>query len=86
MSMLKLVVLGGIGYLAYKMLQDLPATAGRGNAGAGGGRSSRHLSRALDENAGRMNVTGPGRGTTVSVEEPTGAMHRQTVGRGVVTP
>lgn len=42
------------------------------------------LRRALNEDPGRMNVTGKGRGTLVEAEDPDGARSRHIVGRGVI--
>jgi hypothetical protein len=52
-----------------------------GSAGSAG--SAADLRRALNEDAGRMNVTGSGRGTTVSVEDAQGGRSNRLVGRGV---
>jgi len=50
----------------------------------GGGGGSGDLNRALNEDTGRMmNMTGAGRGTTVSTEDNSGASVPHVVGRGV---
>lgn len=68
-------------YLAYQLFELLAEES----AGRVGGARRRALKRALNEDEGRMNFTGPGRGTTVEAEDPDGARAIHAVGRGVVS-
>lgn len=76
MRLLKLFFYAAIGYFLYEYLlsgsRHRPATR------------SRNLQRALNEDPGRMNVTGPARGTDVETEDTDGARSHYVVGRGVV--
>lgn len=84
MRLLKLMAYSALGYLAYEFCQGLlhgPASERSWNSRQTG---SRDLRRALNENAGRMNVSGPGRGTTVEVDDSDGGHSNRIVGRGVV--
>ena len=86
MRLIKLLAYALIGYVFYEMYQGMKMAGGRGAHTSGGeGRiGSRDLRRALNEDTGRMNVTGPARGTTVATEEASGASMPHVVGRGVV--
>jgi hypothetical protein len=88
MRLIKLFFYATMGYFIYQLFQGMrqPAAAGAGMSAGGRERiGSRDLRRALNEDEGRMNVTGPARGTTISTEEPGGAQMRHVVGRGVVS-
>jgi hypothetical protein len=85
MRLIKLLAFFSLGYLIYEFylgLSNMP------ESGGGGGRrraGSRDLRRAMNQNTGRMqNLTGGGRGETVSVENSQGGRSKQRVGRGVV--
>jgi hypothetical protein len=94
--LLKLVAYGVLGYAVYELWQGMReggqrTAAGRSRFGAGartGAPGGRDLRRALNEDPGRMmNMTGTGRGTTVSTEESgSGQSVPHLVGRGVVQP
>jgi len=100
MRLLKLLAYCLLGYLFYQMYQGMKEGAegggqgGQGGMGRGGqrqqgmrSRSSGDLNRALNEDTGRsMNMTGTGRGTTVSTEDNTGMSASHLVGRGVTQP
>jgi hypothetical protein len=74
-----------LGYLAYEFYQGM-AHGGGGAVRRAGRRFGSDLEQALNEDQGRMaTLAGPGRGTTVSVEDSDGASHRQKVGRGVIS-
>jgi hypothetical protein len=86
--LLKLLAWIALGYVAYQLYQGM--SGGGGGDGGGerrrGGRRSR-LERALNEDQGRMNMTGPGRGrgTRVATEDSQGGRSNRLVGRGVVS-
>jgi hypothetical protein len=86
MRLIKLLAYMLIGYVFYEMYQGMKTAGNRGGASMGGGGriGSRALRRALNEDSGRMNVTGPGRGTSVATEDTSGASMPHIVGRGVV--
>jgi hypothetical protein len=89
--LLKLVFWGGVIYLFYQFFtrtaefaRQRRAEAGEPEAveqGSEGG--SRQLRRALNEDAGRAPLTGPGRGETVTTEDASGESVPHIVGRGV---
>jgi hypothetical protein len=85
MRLIKLLFYATMGYVIYQLFQGMrqPASAGAGMRG-GERIGSRDLRRALNEDAGRTNVTGPARGTMIATEEDSGAQMRHVVGRGVV--
>jgi len=95
MRLIKLLAWMLLGYVVYEMWQGLregspTAMAGGGRSGArssgrgGSGRDESDLERALNEDTGRMmNMTGPGRGTTVTTEDASGTSVPHLVGRGV---
>ena len=81
MRLLKLILLGGIGYLVYQWLSNLSQRRLTGEeqpAGTG------DLGEALNRDPGRMRITGLGQGMSVAVEDPDGAAATEIVGRGVV--
>lgn len=86
MRLFKLLAYMLIGYALYELWQGMkespqPQMAGRARQG----RQS-DLGRALNEDTGRrMNMTGPGRGTTVTTEDGSGTSIQHTVGRGVTS-
>jgi hypothetical protein len=90
MRLIKLLAFFSLGYLIYEFylgLSNMPES--RGSGGGGGGRrqraGARDLHRAMNRESGRMqNLTGGGRGETVSVEDSQGGRSKQRVGRGVV--
>ena len=87
MRLIRLMAYVALGYFIYEIYQGLAHGAGGGGRGEVGGAPqrarSRPLARALDEDTGRMNITGTGRGQTISVEGGGGAVSHHTVGRGV---
>jgi hypothetical protein len=84
-KLLKLILVGLISYAAYEFIRGL-MEGGDGGSGRdqAGPSSSPQLGRALDTDAGRMNMTGPARGERVMTEGSTGESIPHVVGRGVV--
>ena len=92
--LIKLAIYGLLGYAIYEFIRGLTSAEGGAQAAGagqgqqpqrqGGGGGSRELNRALDENAGRTNMTGPGIGEAVTTAEPSGESVTHRVGRGVV--
>ena len=82
--LIKLSLYALIGYVIYELYRGVMEGV---TDNGGGGRRSRDLQRALNEDdQGRMgNLTGPGRGTTVTTEDFQGARNAHLVGRGVVS-
>jgi hypothetical protein len=74
MRLLKWIAFAGLGFLLYEMFEDLVLSDARPD----------DLHRALNQDQGRMNVTGPGRGRLEQTEDFTGASSPHRVGRGVV--
>jgi len=86
--LLKLLAWIALGYVAYELYQGMNEGSGGGGVGGerrGGGRRSRDLERALNEDPGRSNMTGTGRGTRVATEDFQGGRSNRLVGRGVVS-
>ena len=84
MRLLKLLAYFTIGYAIYQFFQGMSDMESSGGSGGYGGYG-RDLDRALNEDTGRaMNMTGPGRGTTVSTQDASGTSVSHLVGRGVV--
>lgn len=82
--LIKLAFYGLVGYALYQLFLGIRDQA-MSQQQAGSSRSD--LQEALDKDQGRMmNVTGPGRGTTVSTEESSGTSTPHIVGRGVTQP
>jgi hypothetical protein len=79
MKLMKLLVYFGFGYLAYEFIKGL-LHGSHMRAAAG----SRNLHRALNEDPGRMNMSGPGQGMAVDIEDALGGHSKRRVGRGVV--
>jgi hypothetical protein len=74
-----------LGYVAYEFYQGM-TQGGRGAIRRAGREFGSDLEQALNEDQGRMaTLSGPGRGTSVSVEDSDGGSHRQKVGRGVIS-
>ncbi|HEY7087204.1 MAG TPA: hypothetical protein VH518_03885 [Tepidisphaeraceae bacterium] len=90
MRIIRLLAYFTLGYAVYQIYLGVMRESAAANArmAGGGGPRSRNLSRALNEDRGRMNVTGPNsgarRGTTVEVDDAGGGHSKRTVGRGVV--
>lgn len=89
LRLIKLAIYGLLGYAVYEFVRgimqgpgDAQAAGAGGQQGQGGG--SRDLNRALDQDAGRSNMTGPARGERVMSQEPSGESVPHFVGRGVV--
>ena len=86
MRLLKLLAYALLGYALYEFFRGMVQGEAGGTAGGGQrGGGSRELNRAMETNPGRMNMTGPGRGTDVQTQEASGASVPHTVGRGVVS-
>jgi hypothetical protein len=83
MKLIKLLAVAALGYLIYEFFQGLMADPSEASWQRNEA-SSRDLHRALNEDPGRMNITGEGRGTTVSTQDFAGGSTRHVVGRGVV--
>ena len=81
--LLKLVFVGLIGYAVYEFIRGLTEGGdGGSDRESGGPSSSPALSKALDTDAGRMNMTA--RGERVKTSDTTGESVTHVVGRGVV--
>ena len=93
MRLLKLIAWGVLGYVIYELYRGMTEAGGAGTGTPSGGRASHRrrrrrsdtLERALNEDPGRMNLTGGGRGTTVSTEDTQGGRSNRVVGRGVIS-
>ena len=100
MRLIKLAAYALLGYILYELYrgmteerEQMQGQAAGGGGGAGGrsrsGRRRRRgrgdLERAMNQDIGRMSVTGTGRGTTVSTEDSQGARSSHVVGRGVIS-
>lgn len=70
------------GWMLYELYQGMSQGVSQGS---GGGGPSRELNRALNRGSGRMNMTGGGRGESLSSHESDGTSVPHTVGRGVVS-
>jgi hypothetical protein len=81
MRLLKLLSFFAAGYLIYEFAQGF-LHGGQGMRSQRAG--SEDLHRALNRDPGRMNVSGPGRGTSVEVADAGGGRSNRIVGRGVV--
>jgi hypothetical protein len=80
MRLMKLFAIVLLSYLGYRLYREMEE-GGISN----GGQSSRRLRQAMDEESGRMQtLSGPGRGTTVNVQDASGAQGSRVVGRGVI--
>jgi hypothetical protein len=89
LRLIKLAIYGLLGYAIYEFVRGMSQRQGiAGAAGMGRGQSrdarSRDLDRALSEDPGRANMTGPARGERVVSQEPCGESVPHMVGRGVV--
>jgi hypothetical protein len=83
MRLLKLLAYCVLGFVIYEFYKGMTESAEGGQSG-GGWSGGEELSRALNEDTGRMqNMTGTGRGTTVSTEDNAGMSVPHVVGRGV---
>lgn len=83
--LLKLLAWVALGYVAYELYQGMSEGGGGGGGERRGRGRSRDLERALNEDPGRSNMTGPGRGTSVATEDFQGGRSNRLVGRGVVS-
>jgi len=85
MRLLKMTMYAAVGYALYQFIKGMSDQGGGARADWGNVGYERDLDRALNEDPGRaMNMTGPGRGTTVSTEDSSGTSISHLVGRGVV--
>lgn len=89
LRLIKLAIYGLLGYAIYEFVRGVSqskvatqaaSTAGKRRQSSG----SRDLNRALNEDPGRANMTGPARGERVMSQEPSGESAPHMVGRGVV--
>jgi hypothetical protein len=85
--LLKLAFYFAIGYCIYELYQGFTQGTGGGQRAFGGQGSSRSdLNRALNSDEGRpYNLSGPGVGQQVDVEDASGGRSNRVVGRGVTT-
>lgn len=83
MRLLKLMAYALLGYVIYELYRGMTEEPVTRASRRGERVGSKDLRRALNEDPGRMNITGPGRGTTVSTEDAVGASSPHVVGRGV---
>ena len=88
--LIKLAIYGILGYALYEFIRGLTSDGGGGSqpeesGRQGGGGGARELNRALDKDAGRTNMTGPGVGQPVTTAEPSGESVTHRVGRGVIS-
>jgi hypothetical protein len=88
MSLIKLAIYGGIGYLVYQTFFSDNPIAGRGSSQRGGsqergGRQSFGQSRQGSGSAGGQFTGGP-TGAVERTEEPSGMSSTHHVGRGVI--
>jgi hypothetical protein len=79
MKLMKLLIYLGFGYLAYEFVGGLMYGSHMRAAA-----QSRDLHRALNRDPGRMNMTGPGQGMDMDIQDATGGQSKRRVGRGVV--
>lgn len=87
--LVKLAIYGLLGYAIYEFVRGMTQGQSVGLGQVMGGRQrqtggSPALDRALNEDPGRSNMTGPARGQRVVSEEPSGESVPHMVGRGVV--
>lgn len=78
--MLRLIAYAVLGYVAYELYRGMTQPARDSSAG----RFNDDLHSALNRDAGRMSMTGPGRGQRLASEDDSGASASHVVGRGVV--
>ena len=85
MSLFKLAIYGGIGYMVYQtFFAEMPASGmQRGSAGSSR-REGTPRGQQSRSSAGQFMSRG-GDGTPVSTQEPSGASAQHRVGRGVVS-
>jgi hypothetical protein len=85
MRLLKLVILGGLGYMLYKMFSDMPPTAA---SQRGQSQRSGSMGRQGAMDTGRPpqgpQMTGPGVGEPIEAHDTSGGATTHRVGRGVV--
>lgn len=85
--LIKLAIYGLLGYAIYEFVRGMmqgESVAEAAGMGQQGGSGPRDLNRALNEDPGRSNMTGPARGQRVVSSEPSGESVPHMVGRGVV--
>ncbi len=86
MRLLKIVAYALLGYVTYELCRGLFEPQGARSSRTEADRiASRDLERALREDRGRMNLTGPGRGRIIATVDSDGASAAHLVGRGVVS-
>ena len=83
-KLLKLALVGLISYAAYEFIRGLLSDDGDGGLGTESGGPRSPLGKALSNDPGRSNMTGPARGQRVTTEEISGESVPHFVGRGVV--
>ena len=90
MSLIKLAVYGGIGYLVYQtFFAEAPAGGRQGGASRGtrsaSGRGGTSGGRQGGSSGSGEQISGGGRGAVEETHEPTGFSTKHRVGRGVVS-
>ena len=80
MSLIKLAIYGGIGYLVYQTFFSEEASTGSSQGGSRGGSSRQGQRRST----GGSQMTGGGKGQTEKTEDASGASTGHRVGRGVI--
>ncbi len=90
MSIIKLAVYGGIGYLVYQTFFAEASAGGRQGSQSRGTRSSSSRDgtsggRQSDSSRGGQQMSGRGRGAVEETHEPNGFATQHRVGRGVVS-
>jgi hypothetical protein len=90
MSLIKLAVYGGIGYLVYQtFFADAPIGGRQGGQARGtrssSGRAGTSAGRQGGSSRGGEQISGGGRGAVEETHEPTGFSTQHRVGRGVVS-
>ena len=84
-GLLKLLAYGLLGYAIYEFFRGMSGNAEAATGGGGRMQLGGSSSRNIREEAGRANLTGPGRGMDVTTQDDSGESVRRTVGRGVIS-
>ena len=85
MSFFRLAILGGVGYLIYRMVSEgtESGTESRSQGGRQRQRRGEGMGKIHQSDTGAQ-MSGPGAGTVAEVADSGGGTTRRTVGRGVV--
>jgi len=86
-GLLKLLAYGLLGYVLYEFIRGMYDAEGANRlsgpgGGMGGGSMGRGMGGGMGGGAGRL--SGPGRGASVSTQEPGGGSMPRSVGRGAM--